>query len=197
VIVYAVSETLDATSPPYDISKLPIEWQWIADQHITVGKKWADIYADTTLPPDGRAAIVLNGPARYLESIESHPVPEAMARWTGLLALSQALVNSAPSLQQWPEEASVLDKLQLLVSEDKINPDYRLVVAHILSETGKLLVRSLHTYIPEEDVDFYETTAFEMELGLRARDQPWTLNPRIRPDLLHIPDESPTLSIAS
>ncbi len=122
--------------------ELPTTPQEVADRQRVVGEQWATAYAEQ---PAGSAEIVLRNPAVYLNDVNTFQLPgEQQEKWGKLSDAADAAVRIAGTVEHtWSSSSTPLERLQSLVRDKEIDPNYRSIVADIMRVSSDLFAESV------------------------------------------------------
>lgn len=138
----------EANSQIDQLRQDPLNAELVADLQTQLGQEWAAIYADPQQELDASAEIILRNPSVYLHSVSPRQLPEELqTRWAETLEFADLLADKAAvKPHQWgtpTNRVSGLEKLQSLVRDSEIKPEYRGSVADIMRNSSALFGESL------------------------------------------------------
>jgi len=160
---------LSESSPKTEISNNP---QQVAEQQLTLGSEWADIFAATGTRDQAKTAeIALRNPAVYLHDVRSGQLPEAIRlKWSKLLELSEAVVKVAGTEDKgWSESTSGIEKLQGLMFAGSIDAKYRGSISDVIRLSSELFAES--TAIVPGNTNYYKGNVLGMQSWIRGHRQ--------------------------
>ncbi len=134
---------------PHSVTPEDTDEVTVGNRQFTVGKEWARIYADPSLPLDNRAEMVLRNPTTYLQDIDLSQLPQDLQNgWRILSDECEQLAETVTTTPtRWGEEVSGLEKILTLVSSNNVNAGARKQVGDIIGAASGLFMQSV-TYAP-------------------------------------------------
>lgn len=139
----------------------------IAAQQRALGAEWAQLYAAGLSHAD-RAEIGLRNPLLYLEDGNpSQLPPDLQVRWTELLELGEAVYGTvATDRTRWASGVTGLARLRSCIANNRIKPELRGAVAHVLQTASELFADSV--VIVPGDTAFFAGNIVGMASWIRA-----------------------------